>query len=311
MFRTALLALLLMSSITHAQAKRKSVGKDGDMKYPPQMEGAVVETYRTAGNFELKAYIFNPPDLKPGDKRPAIVCFFGGGWTSGSPSQFHQHCRYLASRGMVAITCDYRVASRQQVKAVECVKDAQAALRWVRSNAARLGIDPDRIAASGGSAGGHLAACLGTIDDLEPQGGQNISSHPNALVLFNPAIALAPRDGEKSDNPKALNLGDRTGIDPKAISPAHHVSKSTPPTIQFFGSDDALRQGAVMFDQEMKKLGNRSELLTYDGQKHGFFNFGRSEGNKYFKDTLKAADQFLASLGYLAGPDAVDAFFAK
>ncbi len=127
------------------------------------MPGAEVETYKTAGDTKLNLYIFQPLGWKATDKRPAIVCFFGGGWTNGTLRQFLPQCKYLAQRGMVAIAADYRVASRNQVKAVECVKDAKSAIRFVRKNAARLGVDPDRIVAAGGSAGGHLAAACGTI----------------------------------------------------------------------------------------------------------------------------------------------------
>ena len=108
----------------------------------------------------------SPRTGNPRDKRPAIVCFFGGGWTGGTPRQFLPQCKYLATRGMVAIAADYRVASRNHVKAVDCVRDAKSAIRYVRKNAARLGVDPERIVAAGGSAGGHLAAACGTISGL-------------------------------------------------------------------------------------------------------------------------------------------------
>src|SRR5581483_8649076 len=103
-------------------------------------DASAVRTYKTASDTELKLYVFNPPDHKASDHRPGIVFFFGGGWQNGSPIQFHHQCRYLASRGMVAITADYRVASRQQVKPVDCVRDAKSAIRWVRAHADELGI---------------------------------------------------------------------------------------------------------------------------------------------------------------------------
>src|SRR6478672_10856667 len=127
--------------------------KKGTRPYPPSLPGAEVETYKTVADAKLNLYVYYPSGHKPTDKRAAIVFFFGGGWQNGSPGQFEQHCKHLASRGMVAITADYRVASRPQVKAVECVKDAKSAIRYVRKEAARLGVDPNRIAAGGGSAG--------------------------------------------------------------------------------------------------------------------------------------------------------------
>ncbi len=251
-------------------------------------------------------YLFAPSESaqpQPAAK-PAIVFFFGGGWTNGSPNQFEQQCRYLASRGMIAITADYRVASRQKVKAVECVKDAKSAIRYVREHASELGIDPNRIAAGGGSAGGHIAACTATIDGFEPAGeNPSVSSKPNALVLFNPAVALAELPGMKLTDQQALRaqgLKERMGADPEQLSPAHHITAGLPPTIMFFGTDDALLSGAQQMQAKMKDAGARCELVTYEGQGHGFFNLGRGK-NIHFLDTLKRSDEFLQSLGWLSG----------
>ena len=65
--------------------------------------------YKKVGPSELKIHVFTPPNHTLADKRPAIVFFFGGGWNGGSPSQFYPHCDYLASRGMVAMSAEYRV----------------------------------------------------------------------------------------------------------------------------------------------------------------------------------------------------------
>ena len=163
--------------------------------YPPTFKDARVETYRKIGSTELKLWIFGESDPKA--KKPAIVFFFGGGWHGGSPAQFENQARHFAKRGMIAITADYRVKSRQGVQVVECVKDAKAAIAWVRENAQRLGIDPDKIAASGGSAGGHLAACTGTIS------GFGSDERPNAMILFNPACTLAPIAGWQPSGARA------------------------------------------------------------------------------------------------------------
>jgi acetyl esterase/lipase len=111
--------------------------------YPPTFEDARVETYRKVGATELKLWIFGESDPKA--KKPAIVFFFGGGWHGGTPAQFEDQARHFAKRGMIAITADYRVKSRHGVPVVECVKDAKAAIAWVRENAQRLGIDPTRL----------------------------------------------------------------------------------------------------------------------------------------------------------------------
>jgi acetyl esterase/lipase len=236
------------------------------------------------------------------------VFFFGGGWTNGSPTQFQPHCEYLASRGMVAMTADYRVASRQQVKAVSCVADAKSAIRFVRKEAARLGVDPNKIVAGGGSAGGHIAACTGVISAFdESTEDASISSVPNALALFNPAVVLAPVEGlPPRSQEKTASFSDRMGTDPKAISPYHQVRKGAPPTIIFHGKDDPTVPLATveLFAKAMKDAGNACTLVAYGGQRHGFFNYGRGD-NEYYRKTVKALDAFLVERGYLSGPDTV------
>lgn len=272
-------------------------------EYPPRMDGARVEVYKTIAGVKLNAYIFEPEGHRAADRRPAIVFFFGGGWRSGSPRQFEPHCRYLASRGMVAVSADYRVASRHGVKAVDCVRDAKSAVRWLRANAARLGIDPRRIAAGGGSAGGHLAAAAGVIEGIEEPGEDaRVSSRPGALVLFNPALVLAPVAG-LDPRRDISDLPERMGIDPAALSPYHHAAKGAPPTIIFHGKADTTvpYRTAELFAQRMAELGNRCELVGFEGAAHGFFNFGRGDGKAY-RETLRKTDEFLASLGYLQGP---------
>lgn len=270
--------------------------------YPPQLEGANVEVYKKIGDVELNIYIYNPADHKPSDKRPVAVFFFGGGWKSGTPQQFEQHCKYLASRGMVAMTADYRVLNRHGTKAKECVADAKSAIRWVRQEAERLGIDPDRLVAGGGSAGGHIAGCTGVIAGFEESNEDlAISSKPNAMALFNPALVLAQVDGQDPlPGDKVPALTERMGVDSKALSPYHHVKAGVPPTIIFHGKGDTTvpYMTAEQFAGAMKNAGNRCELVGYEDQPHGFFNYGRSE-NRYFEATLVSLDEFFVSLGYL------------
>ncbi len=274
------------------------------LAYPPKMDGARVETYQQIGGVTLALSIFEPPATSAGPapkQRPAIVFFFGGGWTNGSPAQFEQHCRALAARGMVAITADYRVASRHKVKPIDCVADAKAAVRWVRTHAVRLGIDPQRIAAGGGSAGGHLAAAIATLAGFESPGANlSISAVPNALVLFNPALVLAPLPGLSLNGFGDRVPADRMGTDPKNLSPAHHVKKGTPATIIFHGKADTTVPyvTAEAFTAAMKAAGNRCELVGAEGAKHGYFNYGRGD-NAAYAATLAATDAFLVSLGWI------------
>jgi acetyl esterase/lipase len=201
---------------------------------------------------------------------------------------------------MVAITADYRVASRHQVKPVTCVADAKSAVRWVRANAARLGIDPRRIAVGGGSAGGHLAAATATLPGLDdPADDLRVSAVPDALVLFNPGLVLAELPGLDLKGFGTRVPEERLGAAPRALSPAHHVRPGLPPTIIFHGEADTTvpYATAAAFTRLMQAAGNRCELRGYPGQPHGFFNHGRAEGK--YAETLAAADDFLVSLGWI------------
>ena len=253
----------------------------------PGFKDAREEVYKTAGDTKLKLHIFGQSD--PAKPKPAIVFFFGGGWTSGSPAQFEKQARHFAKRGMIAMTADYRVRSRQNVKPVDCVSDAKAAVAWIRSNAGRLGIDPQKIAAAGGSAGGHLAACTGTVSEF------GSDERPNAMILFNPACTLAPIEGWEPRGGARVSK-DRLGAEPSAISPSHHVGPHTPPTLILHGKQDTTvpYASAEAFEKQMKKAGRPCKLVGYEGEGHGFFNRGKA-----FDATLAEADRFLAGLGWI------------
>ena len=273
-----------------------------DRSYPPKLEGFRTEVYKTVDDVELRTWIYEPPFHKPTDSRPAAVFFFGGGWKSGSPAQFESHCRNLALRGMVAMTVEYRVRNRHGTLAVDCISDAKSAIRWVRQHAGRLGVDHERILAGGGSAGGHLAACTGTLKEFdEPGEDQSISSTPNAMALFNPALVIAPYEGRAPfDHERMYAMPERVGVDPVRASPVHHVHPDVPPTIIFHGKgDDTVAYfTAEMFTSAMRKAGNRCVLSGFEGENHGFFNLGRGDGSAYTR-TMDELDDFLVSLGYL------------
>lgn len=246
--------------------------------------------YKTVGDVSLKLHVFNPEGHSASDKRPAIVFFFGGGWMGGSPSQFYNQSKYLASRGMVAISAEYRVRKTHKTSPKACVMDGKSAVRWIRSHAAELGIDPDMLAAGGGSAGGHVAAATATVAGFEEAGEDaSVSCRPDALVLFNPVF----------DNGPGGYGHDRVASYWQAFSPMHNIDKGTPPppTIVFLGTKDTLIPVATAEDykKRMEQAGVRCDLHLYDGQEHGFFNSAR------YDETVFEADKFLASLGYLKG----------
>ncbi len=240
---------------------------------------------------ELRLHVFEPSGDVPKGGRSAIVLFFGGGWVGGAPVQFYPQCEYFAERGMVAISAEYRTRSAHGTSPVECVKDGKSAIRFVRKNAGTMGIDPDRIVAGGGSAGGHVAAATATVkgfEESEEEGG--VSARPDALVLFNPVYDNSP-EGYGNDRVHAFW---------RSFSPLHNLSERMPPAIVFLGTKDNLIPVATgeRFRDEMRRLGVRSELFLYEGQGHGFFN---SRNKEYFEKTTREADRFLTELGFLRG----------
>lgn len=292
--RLGLLTLALLS-VCAAFGQSAAPAKKAS-SYPPTIAGSQEEVYRKVGETSLKVWILQPP-TKSEKALPCIVFFFGGGWTGGTPTQFEPQSRHLASRGMVAILADYRVKGRQNAKPADCVSDAKACVRWVRANAARLGIDPNRIAVGGGSAGGHLAASVATLPGLDnATDDKTVSCQPNALVLFNPGTVMAPFPGLELKGFGAGLDKAKFGCEPTEISPLHHVRKGLPPTIIFHGKADTTVPYATVekFTEVMKANGNRCELIGFDGQTHGFFNQAK------YQETLDATDAFLVSLGYLA-----------
>ncbi len=241
--------------------------------------------YAQHGEVSLKLHLFEPDHHSKTDRRPAIVFFFGGGWVGGTPEQFYPYSDYLAGRGMVAIAAEYRIKKKHGTTPFECVADGLAAIRYLRNHSRELGINPEQIAAGGGSAGGHVAAATATVK-------ANSVSRPNALVLFNPVYDNGP-EGYGFNR-----LGDRY----REISPLHNIDKGMAPTLVMLGTKDKLIpvSTAKNFQAAMRKVESRSELILYDGRPHGFFNYGRGDGLDYHA-TLRATDKFLVSLGYLQG----------
>ncbi len=283
--RTALAMVFALAACAHAPLHAPGplvVASSGT-------EGVV---YKTIGDVELRLFTFFPDDHRATDRRPAAVFFFGGGWNGGSIAQFEPQARYLASRGMVAAVADYRVAKRHGTTPFECVADGKSAVRWMRKHARDLGVDARRIAAGGGSAGGHVAATTGVVPGLDERGEDTtVSSKADALLLFNPVF----------DNGPGGWGHDRVGERYREISPLHNVAKGAPPTIVFLGAEDKLIPVATAerYAAAMSAAGARCDLHLFDGQSHGFFNESRSP--EHFVLTVEAMDRFLVSLGWLSG----------
>ena len=256
-------------------------------KYPPEIPDARVETYREVDEVKLKVWILG--EILEEEAKPAVVLFFGGGWRFGSPDSLVRHARYLAEKGMICLLADYRVADRQESTIADCVSDAGAAVAWTRENAERLGIDPKKIAAGGASAGGHIAACAALLPDFAPE------AKPNALLLFNPALVLAPFEEVNLGMPQHLSE-EWLGAERQALSPIHHLSKQAPPTWITHGNRDKIVpvESAEAFRDEMREKGAVCELLVAASMPHAFHY-----RDPWFTKVMVSATGFLEELGWL------------
>ncbi len=235
--------------------------------------------YKEVGDIKLKLHIFEPQNHKSSDKRPAIVFFHGGAYKGGSPNQFYWQAAYLASRGMVAFSAQYRLTT-QGVEVKDGITDGKSVIRWVRKHAGELGVDPNRIAAGGGSAGGHLAAATDVLKTLDEKTEDlTVSSRPDLLILFNPAL-FHPAEQ------KTLSLDDFT--------------KDMRQAIFMFGSKDK-EMIKYATDLRLKRAGpggwsDKFKIYIAEGVGHGFFN-----GPPWRERSAYLMDQFLAEHGYTKG----------
>ncbi|MCX7012935.1 MAG: alpha/beta hydrolase [Candidatus Sumerlaeota bacterium] len=282
-----------------ASAPAKAAGKRSPSSRPSAgagrekltSSGAVDYVYKKVGDMELRLYVFSPADRKSGERRPAVLFFHGGAFISGDPSSYIDQCKHFSARGMVAITAAYRLKGQQNANVLDSCMDGKSAIRWVRAHAEELGVDPDRLAVGGGSAGGFIAVFAAFIEKHDdPDDDLKISCVPNALVLFNPGVEVTEE--------KARQKGGEEGVAlVKEISPLDHVGKDAPPAIIFHGTADTTVpfETVLRFQKKMQETGNRCEIVPYEGRKHSFFN---KEPDK--SDTIQKSDAFLVGLGYLA-----------
>jgi acetyl esterase len=280
-----LFSLLMMASVCFAE---KALQK---YQYP-LLEGIVSshsQTYKQIDGKQLQALVFSPPNPQSGEKRPAILFFHGGGWAEGDPGSISDLCRYFASRGWTAVTFQYRLCTKTStITPAECIKDIMSAIRWVRKNAASLKVDPQKIVASGASAGGHLAACAATLSIFNETGDDlAVSPNPNALVLYFPCV-------DPTVDPWFAMLA-KNQFKLEEASPAHHIVGGLPPTIIFHGTKDPIVPTATIkkFHADMLAKGNACELQIFEGREHVLF----ANADDYQK-IRELTEDFLIRMGF-------------
>lgn len=220
---------------------------------------------------------------------PAIVFIHGGGWRQGSRRSYREKIEEAAKRGYVAATISYRLLSWEGDEKAPTkingnfpaqVNDCKSAIRWLRANAKKYHVNPDKIGVTGGSAGGHLSLMVGLTDAKDLEGKfENLdqSSKAQAVVnVFGPTEMVSSYEKSIAPYIFALFMGgppERAADNYKAASPITYVTADDPPVLTIHGTNDALVpfDQATQLDEAMKKAGVSHTLLKLEGAGHGFF----------------------------------------
>ena len=210
----------------------------------------------------------------PGEARPAVLFFHGGGWVAGDPSMHMRHAHGLAERGFVTALVSYRLYP--EVRWPESLQDAKCAVRWMRAHADVVGADPERIAVAGSSAGGQLAALTAlTPGRYEGDGGHaGVSSAAQAMVLWYPVVSVTDlrRTLEQQEVLEDF-FGSSLNHPPAQTSPIRMVGSSRPPpTLLLTGDADDTTplEHAEAFRAALSTAGGHAECVVYPGRDHAF-----------------------------------------
>jgi acetyl esterase/lipase len=286
--------LLLVAVLGFASLLPQAIAKEPETT-PLTLPGSEAHVFRKVGDVELRLHVVKPNGWDKRGTLPCLVSFFGGGWISGTPERGIGWAKWAASHGMVGIAPDYRTRDRLGGQPEDCVSDGRAAITWIAEHAAELGIDPKKIIAVGGSAGGHVAAWTAIRapgpgkDDPPPK------LLPAALVLINPVTDT--KDGGYGGL-KRFKKEARA----RACSVTDQMPAKMPPAIVFHGTADVTvpYANSVAFRDKMISNGNRCELVTFEGLGHSYSSskFGAA-GKAANNRTKQETEKFLTSLGLI------------
>ena len=243
-----------------AGAARKPVTEEITLE---RMAGATTLQYRT-GKDAMNLFIYRPDGWMADDKRSAMIYFFGGGWTKGTPLKSASWARWAAEQGMVGIAPDYRTENRFGTSPLASVADGRAAFNWVIEHADKLGIDPQRIVVGGSSAGGHVAMWT-AIHDTPPGSNENEAPKVKPAAIF---LSSAVTDTSALTGYTPRRFGDHA----EALSPVHQLDAQMPDILMFHACDDELvdYKTAVALCRKMEETGNDCELISVPQGGHGF-----------------------------------------
>lgn len=288
------------TSFTVASAYANDVKKHPNIKVVKEFNLETVKelhdiTYCSWGERELKLDVFKNTAAAPALKT-AIIIIHGGGWRSGHRSQHHPLAQQLANRGYVCFTPEYRLSTEALFPSA--IYDLKAAIRWVRANAETYNIDPEKIVVSGFSAGGELAAFLGTTANkaiFENEGCfSEVSSHVNAIIDIDGTLSFVhPDSGEDNDHISAAThwFGYNKKENPllwKLASPLTHVSSKTPPSLFINSSVSHMHAGREDYIEMLRGYNIYSEVISFETAPHSFILY-----HPWFEPSVNGIDNFL------------------
>lgn len=247
--------------------------------------------YRAAGGRKVRLDLYLPNRPAPPGGWPAVVAIHGGGWRGGSKELVRPMATELAQHGYAVAAIDYRLSKPGSPSWPDNFEDVRESVRWLRQHASDYGVDADRIAALGSSAGGHLSVMLGAYPDgpvaregrpRPPLGDRArkaapVSARVKAVVdFYGPADLanlhpLAPDSG----SPVPLMLGGRPADVPgrcEAATPLTHISSDDPPMLLIHGNQDSLvpLEQSEKLASALSDSGVAHRLIVVDAARHGF-----------------------------------------
>lgn len=237
------------------------------------MQVELDRTYARVGERALHCDVFLPdPGPVPA---PAAILLHGGGWRRGNRTSMHSRARALAEQGIAAIAAEYRLTDEARWPAH--IQDVKACLRWLRSSAGSLSIDPDRIVLVGFSAGAHLALLAAGTPGNPAFGSEDIEGETvNAVAAFFPPIRMQPgteRTNGELPASAGASLGDGVDLEEaRAASPIEYVGPSFPPTLLLHGTADEVvsSRSSQQFFEALTKAEVPCDLRLYHGMRHEF-----------------------------------------
>lgn len=252
----------------------------------------LIKTYKTVDNFKLDIHLFLPDSALQTERSPVIVYFHGGSWSEGKPDWSFSACQKYSEKGWVGVTVEYRLADRHGTLPFEAVMDAKSAIRWLRENADEYNIDPERIIASGNSAGGHLVLATALVDNWnEKTDNLNFSCVPNVLLINSGVYDLTDENSWYRAGLKRRNQDENLVNE---ISPNNLASEKLPPTLIIHGTNDrnVAFSTAKKFVEKMNISGNNIVFKPLDNAGH-FIWWG-----KYGKQVAEIRYNYLKEIGY-------------